>query len=205
MLGLAPTGELRRWTRPSKGRPRLPAAGAGSPASSWTIRPARESDAAALSELAERTFRDAFGALNTPADMDLHCARSFAPALQAAEIVEPGLHTLLAEDRGSLVAFAQVDLRSPRPPGVAASPAAELRRLYVDRRWHGTGLARELMQRALELAAASGARALWLGVWEHNPRAIAFYRRSGFAAVGEHVFTVGTDPQRDLVMVRPVD
>jgi len=43
---------------------------------------------------------------------------------------------------------------------------------------------------------------VWLGVWEHNPRAIAFYRKWGFEAVGEHVFVVGTDPQRDLVMTR---
>jgi ribosomal protein S18 acetylase RimI-like enzyme len=44
----------------------------------------------------------------------------------------------------------------------------------------------------------------WLGVWEHNPRAIAFYRKSGFVEVGDHVFPVGRDPQRDVVMARAV-
>ena len=43
-----------------------------------------------------------------------------------------------------------------------------------------------------------------LGLWEHNPRAIAFYRKAGFAEVGEHAFPLGDDPQRDIVMARPV-
>jgi ribosomal protein S18 acetylase RimI-like enzyme len=41
-------------------------------------------------------------------------------------------------------------------------------------------------------------------VWERNPRAIAFYEKLGFAAVGEHEFRLGNDPQRDIVMARPV-
>jgi ribosomal protein S18 acetylase RimI-like enzyme len=51
--------------------------------------------------------------------------------------------------------------------------------------------------------AARGADVAWLGVWEHNPRAIAFYRKWGFVEVGEHTFPVGDDPQRDLVLCRP--
>ena len=42
---------------------------------------------------------------------------------------------------------------------------------------------------------------MWLGVWERNPRAIAFYIKSGFVVVGSHVFIVGNDRQTDLVLV----
>ena len=168
----------------------------------WTIRPAVESDAAALSELAERTFRDAFAALNTPEDMDLHCSRSYAPAILAAQIVNPVVHTLVAELDGALIAYAQLRLDDTRPSCVAVSSAVELQRIYVDRRWHGTGVARSLMSRVIELAAGHGAEALWLGVWERNPRAIRFYQSYGFAEIGDHVFVVGNDPQRDLVMIR---
>jgi RimJ/RimL family protein N-acetyltransferase len=45
---------------------------------------------------------------------------------------------------------------------------------------------------------------VWLGVWERNPRAIAFYRKFGFVEVGDKVFPLGTDPQRDIVMARSV-
>ena len=169
---------------------------------SWTLRTAVAADAAALSELAERTFRDAFAAVNRADDMDLHCASAFSPALQAAEIADPDVHTLVAEADGRLVAFAQVNLRPPTPEAVSLTPAVELHRLYVERSFQGAGLAGELMEEVFAVARRQGAAAVWLGVWEHNPRAIRFYQRFGYSAVGDHVFVVGTDPQRDLVMVR---
>jgi ribosomal protein S18 acetylase RimI-like enzyme len=43
-----------------------------------------------------------------------------------------------------------------------------------------------------------------LGVWEHNPRALAFYKRWGFEIVGRQAFLLGQDLQQDFVMVRPV-
>lgn len=46
---------------------------------------------------------------------------------------------------------------------------------------------------------------LWLAVWEKNPRAIAFYEKNGFRAVGDQPFQVGSDTQRDIVMVRDID
>ena len=60
------------------------------------------------------------------------------------------------------------------------------------------------MAAARAAAAAEGARTLWLGVWERNERAIAFYRKCGFRDAGTHVFTLGRDRQRDLVLERPL-
>jgi GNAT superfamily N-acetyltransferase len=171
----------------------------------WIVRPAVAADAADLSELAERTFRDAFSALNTAENMDLHCASAFSPAAQAAEIANADIHTVVAESDGRLVAFAQVHLRSNSPGCVPVSPSVELRRIYVERSFHGTGLARDLMARVLAAAEAHGAAVVWLGVWERNPRAIRFYQGCGFSEVGDHVFVVGADPQRDLVMVRSLN
>lgn len=159
-------------------------------------------DAADLSELAERTFRDAFSAHNTVENMDLHCASSFSPTLQAAEIANREIYTVVAESQDRLVAFAQVHFRPGPSDCPVVAPSVELHRFYVERDLHGTGLARDLMNHVLQTAARLGAKAVWLGVWEHNPRAIRFYRRFGFSKVGDQVFVVGTDPQRDLVMVR---
>jgi len=41
-------------------------------------------------------------------------------------------------------------------------------------------------------------------VWERNWRAQAFYRKFGFIEAGDHVFMLGTDAQRDIILVRPV-
>lgn len=167
---------------------------------SWTIRRAVPDDAVPLADLAARTFRDTFGADNTPEDLAAHLAASYDPARQLAEITSPDVVTLLAECDG-LAAFAQ--LRRGNPPAcVASTNTIELWRLYVAKGWHGRGIARHLMRAVLEEAKAAGANTVWLGVWEKNPRAIAFYRKFGFGDVGSQAFRLGSDVQTDRVMVR---
>ena len=168
------------------------------------IRKAETRDAEALSVLMEQTFRDTFAAMNTPANMLIHCQASYNTAIQSREILDPGMETLLSEHDGQLVGFAQL--------GAAACPAStqaarpfEIQRLYVAMAWHGKGVAPALMREIIRSATRRGADLVWLGVWENNPRAIAFYEKHGFARAGAHVFRVGQDPQRDLLMTRLID
>jgi ribosomal protein S18 acetylase RimI-like enzyme len=165
------------------------------------IRPATERDAAPLAELAERTFRDTFARSNRAEDMDSHCRKSFGEGIQAAEIRDPNRTTLLCHVGDHLVAFGQLRWASA-PSCVSAAKPAEIQRLYVDAAWHGKGVAQALMDSLLDAAAAGGADVVWLGVWEKNARAASFYAKSGFAVVGDHVFIVGSDPQRDLVLAK---
>ena len=102
---------------------------------------------------------------------------------------------------GDLAAYAQLRF-GPAPACVRADHPGEILRLYVHRDWHGRGLAQRLMDTCLAALRDRGADVVWLGVWEHNPRAIAFYRKFDFTEVGDHVFPVGDDPQRDIVMMR---
>jgi ribosomal protein S18 acetylase RimI-like enzyme len=83
---------------------------------------------------------------------------------------------------------------------VPGNDRLELSRFYVDRPWHGRGVAQALMTATVREAARRGGETLWLGVWERNPRGIAFYRKCGFADVGTQTFVLGSDPQNDRVM-----
>lgn len=165
------------------------------------IRQAEERDAAALAELAERTFRGTFAHVNRAQDIDLHCRDSYGESIQAAEIRDSHRTTLVCHGRHGLIAYGQLRWGSA-PPCVVATRPAEIQRLYVDSPWHGKGTAQALMASLLDTAVAGGADVAWLGVWEQNPRAIAFYAKSGFAVVGDHVFILGKDPQRDLVLAK---
>jgi diamine N-acetyltransferase len=167
------------------------------------IRRAEESDAPALSVLAEATFREAFAELNTGENMRLHCAASYGQALQLAEIRELNSETYVAEFNSGLVAYAQLRLDAASPL-MLGRRSVEIRRFYVDASHHGTGLAHQLMTHVLARTDAAGYAVLWLGVWERNARALAFYRKWGFEVMGEHTFKVGDDPQRDLLMHRDV-
>lgn len=168
------------------------------------IRKARCGDARQLSLLAERTFRDTFGAMNTPADMERHCQSSFSALIQADEIANPDIATLLSEHQGELIGFAQLRWGDAPACVVARSPG-EILRLYVANDWHGQGVAQALIAACIEAMKCHGSDVAWLGVWERNPRAIAFYRKFGFVEAGEHVFLLGSDAQRDLVMTRAID
>ena len=152
-----------------------------------------------LADLARTTFYDAFAATNDPADMALHLERAYGVLQQAGELQDPAITTLLVEKDGKVIAYAQI--RDHHVPHCVKGPAPiELWRFYVDRGWHGQGIAQALMDRVKTEARQRGARTLWLGVWEHNARARAFYAKCGFGDAGEHTFVFGTDPQTDRVM-----
>jgi len=171
----------------------------------WKVRRAAGADAPALHELAESTFRETFGPFNTREDMELHCSRFFTPEAQARELADPAIETLVVDDpaAGSSRLIAYVQLRSgPAPSEVDAGSPLEIQRFYVRSGFRGTGLAQVLMTAAVAAARERGASALWLGVWEKNPRAFRFYEKSGFREFGAHTFLLGTDPQRDLLMRR---
>ena len=165
------------------------------------IRAGVTADAAALAELAARTFQETFSADNRPEDMALHAAHAYGVSQQERELDDPSIATLLVELDGQLAGYAQ--LRSgAAPPCVTGDAPIELWRFYIARSWHGRGVAQALMRRVEAEAHQRGGRTLWLGVWERNDRAKAFYRKIGFVDVGSHVFMVGPDPQTDRVMVR---
>ncbi len=166
-----------------------------------SIRRAAVADAGALAELAARTFNDTFAGSNTAADMATHNARTYGVEIQRAEIAAPSIRTLIAERDGHAIAYAQLREEST-PACVTTRPAIELWRFYVDKTTIGRGVAGELMAAVLDEAAGSSVRSIWLGVWERNPRAIAFYRKCGFSEIGSHRFQLGGDLQNDLIFER---
>ena len=166
-----------------------------------SIRPADPGDAAALARFAARKFEETFAHSTSAADMAAYLVAHYSPEIQRSEIADPRTTTLVATDSGGVVGYAQIR-DNDVPDGVDDPRAIELVRLYVDRAWHGRGLAAGLMTRAESAARDRGARKMWLGVWENNHRANAFYRKLGYIQVGEHVFMLGADAQRDLILAR---
>jgi ribosomal protein S18 acetylase RimI-like enzyme len=167
------------------------------------IRRAHREDAALLAELGARTFSETFTADNNPEDMAAYVAASFSLAQQTAELVDPASTFLIAEVGGLAAGYAKLH-PGERAEGVAGTKPIELVRLYVSYEWLGRGIGEALMRACVEEARQAGHDAIWLGVWERNVRAQAFYRKWNFRAVGEHVFQLGSDAQRDIVMKRSV-
>lgn len=168
------------------------------------IRHANADDVPAYASFSRRLVIETFAGKNDPLEFAAYLEGSFGEARQAAELADPGTTVLLGEIEGEIAAFAY--MRDGVTPECVTGPnPMEIARFYVDGRWHGRGLARTMMQAAAREAVRRGAETAWLGVWEHNPRAIAFYLKCGFIDVGSHVFMVGNDAQTDRLMSAPLD
>ena len=169
------------------------------------IRTATPADAEPLAALAERTFRDTFTADNSTDDIEAYVRDSFSIARVRAELADDANTFLLAFMDGAEQPGGYAKLRTgTTDPSVTGSDPVELQRLYVDRRAIGHGVGATLMQASLDAARAAGHGTIWLGVWERNARAIAFYERWQFETVWDYEFQPGSDHQTDLIMARPV-
>jgi diamine N-acetyltransferase len=161
------------------------------------IRVATPDDAATLAGISLKTFVDTFAPHNTASDMESYTSVAFTEAKQRSEIETEGNITLLGEEDGTVMAYAQIHSTPGAPHG-----DVELARFYVDQPHHGRGIAQMLMDAVETHARNLGGTRLWLGVWEHNLRAIAFYRKRGFVQRGAQPFLLGMDLQTDWIMNR---
>jgi diamine N-acetyltransferase len=167
------------------------------------IRRAKLDDAGLLAELGARTFSETFTPDNTSENMAAYVASAFNLAQQTAELADPASTFLIAEVGSVAAGYAKLYTGYPAE-GIGGTKPIELVRLYVSREWLGRGVGHELMRACLDQARRTQHETIWLGVWERNERAQAFYRKWDFQAVGEHVFQLGSDRQRDILMERAV-
>lgn len=163
------------------------------------IRYGTTDDAQMLSEFGARTFYDTFSKDNTPENMDAYLNESFSPEIQFSELSMPNVIFLIAESERIPIGYTQLLIDS-RDESIKGTKPLEIRRIYADQEYLGQGVGKELMQATIAEARQRGCDSLWLGVWEKNRRAIDFYEKWGFREVGAHIFSVGDDPQNDLVM-----
>lgn len=158
-------------------------------------------DADAVAALAAMLIRQAYEDLIPGVGIEAYIAQAFSTARVKSDLADETIVTLLAEDEDTGNAVALTQLRSTQVPVPSPIDAnVELWRFYLERSWHGSGLAQRFMHEAGQAAAAMDAHGVWLSVWEDNPRAIRFYEKVGFMQVGFHEFPVGETAYRDAVM-----
>lgn len=169
------------------------------PAEEVHIREADAEDIDALRAIGRQTFLETFGQANTMADMDQYLAGRFSREQFLGEHQDPGSRFFLAEQAGRAVGYLKVN-RGEAQTEAMGEKAMEIERVYVLQEFHRQGIGSMLMEQAYGVAQEWQAEWIWLGVWEHNPAAIAFYERCGFTRFGEHVFQLGGDAQMDVLM-----
>jgi ribosomal protein S18 acetylase RimI-like enzyme len=168
------------------------------------IRIATPKDASLLAEVSLRTFRHIFAPHNTASDMEMYVSSAFGEAQQLAELEDPKRIIALTYDGDFLVGYYHLVCGQTHKDVQDQNPI-ELKRLYLDESVTGKGFGKMLMDDILLKSKSLGFKTIWLGVWENNFRAIAFYKKYGFKQVGGHDFLMGTDIQHDLVFSKIFD
>ena len=153
---------------------------------------------AELAELAAATFVDTYGQHNTPEDMAAYVSAFFSERTLAEQMAEPHSCFLMLRLADKPAGYARMRRVAPDLP--VPSPCWEIERFYIDRLYHGMGLAQQLMAACIAKGRLYGYAGLWLGVWCRNGKAIRFYEKMGFRHVGEKPFVLGNDVQTDHIL-----
>jgi diamine N-acetyltransferase len=163
------------------------------------IRPCLESDLEALVAVGRDTFDEAFRAMNSRETIEAYLAEAFTPERVLAELRREGSEFYLLLLDGLPAGYLKVNA-APGQSDLNDPESLEIERIYVRKEHTGKGFGKLFMAFALERAARLGKRCVWLGVWERNEDAIAFYRKAGFEVIGEHSFRMGGELQTDYIM-----
>ncbi len=167
------------------------------------IRPATEADIPLLCRLGATTFRETYSPISDPAEVDDYAATNFTPAKVQAWLARDDARTLLAFTGDAPAGYSHVR-RAPVPACVADRDAVELNRLYLLAAAQGSGVGSALIAAAFDAVVALGGRSVWLGAYDRNVKALAFYARRGFVRVGSHAFEFGGQVYADPVFTRPI-
>jgi len=159
------------------------------------IRPAAPGDAADLAALARRVFAATYGAAIPAPTLRAYFHEHMTPTRFRAQIAQGPLFVAVADDR--LAGYARIHA-APPPACVGDARAVELAQLYVDAAYQGRGLGAQLLAAGVAMAAGP----IWLCAWEQNKRALRFYTRHGFSAVGRMAVHVREVVFDDLVLIR---
>lgn len=152
-----------------------------------------------LRDLAILTFEETFAATNSREDMNHYYARCFTDTKLKEELQNPESWWFFIESGGTLAGYLKVNVGQAQTE-MQEDDGFEVERIYVLKEFYGTGVGAALMVHAIHLGRQKGKKYLWLGVHEENYRALRFYEKFGLREFSDHVFMMGTQPQRDVLM-----
>jgi ribosomal protein S18 acetylase RimI-like enzyme len=152
-----------------------------------------------LRSLSIQTFTETFAGQNTESDMQTYIAEKLSIETLSAELSNPGSGFYFVRSGNEVMGYLKLNRGSAQTERNNAN-SLEIERIYVLKKYHGKGLGNLLLKKAIAIGREKQDAYIWLGVWEENTKAIAFYNRNGFITFDKHLFTLGNDQQTDLMM-----
>ena len=161
------------------------------------------SDLKQLTGLGARTFYESFADQNAEEDMQKYLEENLNTTQMFTELSDPASMFIMAVHDTKPVGYAK--LRTSKiPDELADRKVIEIERLYVLRTHQNMKIGALLMQYCINHALSNNFECIWLGVWEHNDKALSFYKQWGFVKFGTQIFNLGNDSQIDWLLKKEI-
>lgn len=166
-----------------------------------TIEKVSLTDIDQLQKIGRQTFYETFWASNTAENMQAYLEAHFSTEKLNNELRDEYTAFYFARLEDKIIGYLKLNFGASQTE-LKDEHAVELERIYVLQAFQGQKVGQALYDKALDIARQKNADYIWLGVWEHNPRAISFYIKNGFFEFDQHIFRLGEDAQTDIMMKR---
>jgi len=154
-----------------------------------------------LKEISYETFHDTFKEQNTPENMQAYLERAFSEEQLERELTNPSSKFFFVHINDEVAGYLKINVNDAQSEEMD-NDSLEIERIYVRRKFQKQGLGKLLLHKANNIALEEHKKKIWLGVWEKNESAIAFYKNTGFVQTGAHSFYMGDEEQTDLIMTK---
>lgn len=158
-----------------------------------------QADVEVLQSIGRKTFKETFARHNTEQNMFRYLEESFSAQKLVSEINDKGSEFYFAHLGDQVIGYLKINTGASQTE-LKEGNSLEVERIYVDQAYHGKKVGQLLYEWAIEIAQQRAYDFVWLGVWEHNARALRFYEKNGFVPFDKHVFMLGDDVQTDIMM-----
>lgn len=157
-----------------------------------------------LQKVSVETFYDTFADQNTEKNMQDYVSNSYKLETLTEELKNKNsFFYFVLSDEDDIMGYLKLNISDAQSEDDFEN-ALEIEQIYIRKEFQKQGLGKILYNIALTKATELEKQRIWLGVWEFNQNAKAFYQHLGFEFVGSHIFNMGADPQTDLIMVKSI-
>ena len=166
-----------------------------------TLKKCTLEDLGLLQEIGYETFHETFNNSTSPENMKAYLARAFNLEQLEKEITNIDSEFYFIYSDRKIAGYLKINTNDAQSE-MMGNDSLEIERIYIKKKFHKQGLGKYLINKAIEIAIERDKEKIWLGVWEYNENAIAFYKKMEFVQTGAHSFFMGDDEQIDIIMTK---
>ena len=167
------------------------------------IKKCNREDLQVLQDISIETFNDTFKDQNSSENMKAYLERAFNLKQLEKELSNLSSEFFFIYFHNEIAGYLKVNVNDAQSEEMGEE-SLEIERVYIHTKSQKYGLGKLLLNKAIEIAKKHNKKNVWLGVWEKNENAIAFYKKLGFVQTGFHSFYMGDEEQIDLIMTKIV-